>query len=74
MNKIEKLKAYCTARLETENKALEFLMRCAWERESESPSYKPYEVSIHDLRVRIVEIEGFLLLLNMDDPVWGESA
>jgi hypothetical protein len=73
MTKIEKLKLYCTQRLETEKKNVEIMERCAKDCETES-CRRSHAHSLHILRVRIVEIEGFLLLLEMDDPVWGEFA
>jgi hypothetical protein len=73
MNKIEKLKLYCTERLEVERDRLEAIDRLAQNCKTESDRGFCGNLRL-DLRIRIVEIEGFLLLLEMDDPVWGKYA
>jgi len=66
-NKIEKLKLYCSERLESLARDKEAI---AGSTESDEAKRR-YNF---DLSVRTVEIEGFLLLLNMDTPTWGGTA
>jgi hypothetical protein len=64
-DKIEKLKLYCTERLAIESGLKEAVANYTGSDEAK-------EQYMHDICVRIVEIEGFLLLLNMENPVWGD--